>query len=310
MTPENPTPPDDADEPVRRRAVILRATAQAGAVVVSCAAITFAAVTFTGDDDGSLRSLVAQGPFGALLLPPPVVPGGDVVASGGSSRPTASAQQAAPAGRFGAAPKTTMPLPAGSETAVGDRRVRRPMLVTTVTGGRGIGRPAPTPGSISSPVGAPAAVGAADGQAAGAADDGVTLLLDDGREGLPEIALRQGRPGSIGAMTIRVRNTGPAAAPLVLSPATIVDRPGPLGGLLSTRLLLRVLDEDGGVRSASALASVGTLDLGFVPAGGTRTWRIELEFPDGGTPPSPTTGDNVFQGAVVDAVLEIAERVS
>ena len=111
-------------------------------------------------------------------------------------------------------------------------------------------------------------------------------------------------------MTIRVRNTGSAAAPIVLSPSTIVDRPGPLGGLLSSRLLLRVLEADGSVRSASGLAAAGVVELGSVPAAGARSWRVEIEFPDGGPPPSATTGDNVFQGSGVDALLEIAEGSS
>ncbi len=47
--------------------------------------------------------------------------------------------------------------------------------------------------------------------------------------------------------------------------------------------------------------------LPSVPARSSRTWLVTLDFPDGGTPASPTTGDNVFQGSDMSFRLDLTE---
>lgn len=255
---------------------------QSAAVLAWCAAIVAAAAAWS-DDDPALRSLV-QAPR-TLTLP---APAGDVAAerSDGSRGPAARTANGAP---------TTIASPALPPVTGG----RMPPVATTpatvrttvVLGGR---RHAGTP-----PASDVAPVSGADGSEA-------TLTLDAGSPGtVPVIALRDARPGSAATMTLRVINTGTRAEPLTLVPGSVTDRPGALGGLLSRRLTLRLSDGDGRVRTSSPLIAVRPTALGAVPPRASRTWRLTLEFPDGGPPGSPVTGDNVFQGSGVGARLEI-----
>lgn len=108
-------------------------------------------------------------------------------------------------------------------------------------------------------------------------------------------------------MRVRVTNTSAGAARLVVAPTAVSDRPGPLGGRLSERLILRITDADGTPRTSTVLSAAGVTPLPSVPARSSRTWLVTLDFPDGGTPASSTTGDNVFQGSDMSFRLDLTQ---
>ena len=107
--------------------------------------------------------------------------------------------------------------------------------------------------------------------------------------------------------TFSVTNSSTAAAKLVVTPTAVSDRPGPLGGRLSDRLILRITDADGTPRTSTVLSAAGVTPLPTVRARSSRTWLVTLDFPDGGTPASSTTGDNVFQGSDMSFRLDLTQ---
>lgn len=251
---------------------------QSAAVLAWCAAIVATAAAWS-DDDPALRALV-QAPH-TLTLPAPA--GGIAGARDGGTNAAAdrATSTATPPSVPAAAAAAATPASSTPST----------IRTTVVLGGRRHAATAPAPGT--------APVSSSEG-------GGAALSLDAGSPGtVPVIALRDARPGSAATMTLRVINTGPQAQPLTLVPGSITDQPGALGGLLSRRLLLRLSDGDGRVRASSPLTAAGPTALGAVPPRASRTWRVTLEFPDGGRPGSPVTGDNVFQGSGVGVRLEV-----
>lgn len=260
------------------------AIVQTVVATVWCAGILFATFTISvGDSD--LRRLLAPHapePFRVqpLTLPRSAVAGGEGPAP--DSGPAAARRRA---GDGAAATPGT--------TAAGSGARRTGQIMTTISLSQATG---PAPGAMTNPV-------------TGTDGRGATLTLDGGGDGIePRILVSGARPGSSGTMTIRVRNTGTVAAPLALTRKTITDRRGPYGGVLSSRLLLRVSDAGGRTRTTTPLASAGTVALGAVPPRGSRSWTVSLVFPDGGIPASGHSGDNAFQGSAVDARLEVVER--
>jgi hypothetical protein len=86
--------------------------------------------------------------------------------------------------------------------------------------------------------------------------------------------------------------------------------PGPYGGELARVLQVR-LDRARAKKAKrrkafynGTLAKMRRLNLGRLQPGRKRRFKVSVTFPDSGLPPSPTTGDNVFQGssAKVDLV--------
>lgn len=268
-----------AGVPSMRAAVVQTAVATAW-----CAGILFATFTISvGDSD--LRSLVAPHTVEPFRVQPQALPRSAGAGGEGTAPGAVGARRLVVPGGAGTGERAT----SGATSA---RRTGQ--IMTTISLSQATG-PAPV---------------APTGPLSGTGGAGTMLTLDGGADGTEaRIVVRDGRPGSVGTMTIRVRNTGAAAAPLALTRGTITDRPGPFGGLLSSRLLLRVADAGGGpIRPASTLASTGTIPLGAVPPRRSRSWTVALVFPDGGVPASARSGDNAFQGSAVDARLEVVER--
>lgn len=290
MQPDPQTPSEEiraagaAGVPSMRAAIVQTAVATAW-----CAGILFATFTISVDDS-DLRSLVAPDavePFTPQPLTLPRSGGADGAGAGPAAGTVGARRLALPGGAGTEGVRTT---PAG---AVAGARRTTGQIMTTISLSQATG---PAPGAPTSPL-------------TGTGGGGATLTLDGGADGVePRIVVRGGRPGSVGTMTIRVRNTGVAAAPLALTRKAITDRPGPYGGALSSRLLLRVSDAGGPIRTTMPLASAPTIALGAVPARRSRSWTIALVFPDGGIPVSARSGDNAFQGSAVDARLEVVER--
>jgi hypothetical protein len=92
-----------------------------------------------------------------------------------------------------------------------------------------------------------------------------------------------------------------------LQASGLSDEPGPFGGVLSSRLRVRVLQVGAGGSATplydGTLAGLHTVALGRLDLDEQRTYRFEVTLPSGGTPSSPTTGDNAFQGARAKVTL-------
>lgn len=127
-------------------------------------------------------------------------------------------------------------------------------------------------------------------------------LVLEGPGGLPgRIEIYGVAPGTSGSVLLNLTPSRAGAITLALRSAA--DRPGPLGGRLSDRLRLVLTEVDGRIIWAGLARDLPLTQLGRVAGGETRSVRLTLDFPDGGLPPTPTTGDNVFQGSGMDVDL-------
>jgi hypothetical protein len=86
-----------------------------------------------------------------------------------------------------------------------------------------------------------------------------------------------------------------------LQASQLVDQPGPLGGVLSSRLQVRISRVSAGGATtqlySGTLAALKTVALGTLARDTPTTYRVEVTLPAGGRPGSSTTGDNVYQGS-------------
>jgi len=105
-------------------------------------------------------------------------------------------------------------------------------------------------------------------------------------------------PGGSLNGTVTVQNTGDVSGNFSLSSSNVTDTPGPNGGKLSTVLRLQIVETGPGTTIYDGrFDSMPRQSLGKWSAGEQHTYRFTVTFPDGGTPPSPTTGDNAYQGS-------------
>ena len=86
-----------------------------------------------------------------------------------------------------------------------------------------------------------------------------------------------------------------------LSKTSLTDTPGANGGQLSSVLDLKVEDVTNEASPVTVysgkVGAMGAQSLGKFNAGAARTYKFTITFPDGGTPSSPTTGDNAYKGS-------------
>jgi hypothetical protein len=109
-------------------------------------------------------------------------------------------------------------------------------------------------------------------------------------------------PGRSVTGTVQLSNAGTLAGDLGLHQLDVVDQPGANGGLLSAAVHLDVQDITGGNLVpvfAGQLASLQSSALGSIAPGEARTYRFTASLPDGGPPPTPTSGDNAYAGSVL-----------
>ena len=128
------------------------------------------------------------------------------------------------------------------------------------------------------------------------------LSLKNSRNGAPIFSASNLAPGHSVVGTVTISDTGRLSGSLALSSSNLLDTPGPNGGRLGLLLDLRIDDVSGGTDRpiyAGKLAAMPRQRLGCLRRGGKRTYRFRATFPDGGLPPSSTTGDNAFQGSAV-----------
>jgi spore coat-associated protein N len=106
-------------------------------------------------------------------------------------------------------------------------------------------------------------------------------------------------PGHSADGYVTIGNTGDGEGAFTLTKSALVDLPA--SPAFSNKLKLVI--DDVTIPSAPVNIYDGTLgsmpaqDMGDISAGSTRDYKFTVEFPDGGKPSGPATGDNRFKNA-------------
>jgi spore coat-associated protein N len=128
-----------------------------------------------------------------------------------------------------------------------------------------------------------------------------TLSQSNSRNGVAILTAAGLTPGDSRAGEVTIANTGDLEGAFMLSKSGLSDAPGGGGGVLSSVLELLVEDVTGSPTTvySGKLAAMGSLSLGDWGPGTARTYRFTVSFPDGGAPPSETSGDNAYKGSAL-----------
>jgi hypothetical protein len=117
-------------------------------------------------------------------------------------------------------------------------------------------------------------------------------------------------PGGSTAGSVTIRNEDAIDGDFVLTESNLVDTQlGAGGASLAHQLNLRIEDvtdpaapitiypiDNPNGPTDNNLSDIGTLHVATLHPGESRTYKFTATFPDGGLPPSATTGDNAFKG--------------
>lgn len=130
------------------------------------------------------------------------------------------------------------------------------------------------------------------------------VTITNSREGQAILNAAPMVPGASIAGTVDLSNDGNVDEQIKLDAGAPVDSPGPAGGRLSERLLLRVesIASDGARKTEydGALSGLDQADLGVLDHGDSRTYRFVVTFPDGGA----NGADNAYQGSSASVGFE------
>jgi hypothetical protein len=129
-----------------------------------------------------------------------------------------------------------------------------------------------------------------------------TFQITNSRDGQAIFQAQGLAPGRSVTGTVQIANPGALAGDLGLRQLDVIDQPGANGGLLSNAVHLDVQDITGGNLVpvfAGQLASLQSSALGAIAPGEARTYRFTASLPDGGAPPTPTSGDNSYAGSAL-----------
>jgi spore coat-associated protein N len=116
------------------------------------------------------------------------------------------------------------------------------------------------------------------------------------------------KPGGSQSGTVDITNTGDVSGVFTVSESNILD--SDTAHKMSQKLNLVVTDlGDPGattppapvVKYSGKLGSMTATDLGAYATGDTHRYKFTVTFPDGGIPPTPTSGDNLYKGGSVTA---------
>jgi hypothetical protein len=108
-----------------------------------------------------------------------------------------------------------------------------------------------------------------------------------------------GAPAKSGNVTIT--NDGDLKGLFTLSKDNVVD--SDTANKLSEKLILTIEDVSNATPEeiySGTIAGMLEQDMGDIEAGQSREYRFSVEFPEGGTPSSATTGDNAYKGDKVE----------
>jgi spore coat-associated protein N len=130
-----------------------------------------------------------------------------------------------------------------------------------------------------------------------------SLSQSNSKDGSAILAASNMKPGDLVSGTVTIENTGSIGGAFSLSHSNLLDTAGPNGGALSAKLDLLVEDVTAPGFPATVysgrLDGLGTRALGSFSPGRPHIYRFKVSFPDGGSPPSQTGGDNAYQGSAV-----------
>jgi spore coat-associated protein N len=126
------------------------------------------------------------------------------------------------------------------------------------------------------------------------------LAQSNSKEGAAVLTATKMLPGETTSGTVTITNSGDVAGTFTLSRSSLSDTAGPNGGKLSGQLDLKVEDVTKGAPKtvySGKVDAMGAQSLGSFAASEARTYQFTITFPNGGTPSSPTTGDNLYKGS-------------
>ncbi|MGH2712532.1 MAG: hypothetical protein ACRDM7_01350, partial [Thermoleophilaceae bacterium] len=130
-----------------------------------------------------------------------------------------------------------------------------------------------------------------------------TLAMSNSRDGAAVLTAAGMAPGDSRVGDVTITNTGDLTGTFSLSKSNLGDAPGPAGGTLSNALDLLAQDVTNAGAPATVysgkLGAMGPRALGSWAPGASRTFRFTVSLPDGGAPPSGTSGDNAYQSSAV-----------
>jgi hypothetical protein len=133
-------------------------------------------------------------------------------------------------------------------------------------------------------------------------DNGKVHLVDS-KGGGPIFQITDMHPGDQGQGEVTIGNQGILPASLSLTASSVIDQPGPNGGVLSGILQLTILDVTDPANPKSVFTGGfqegRTVGLGTLGPDASRDFRFVVAFPDGGLPPGATTGDNAYMGSAM-----------
>jgi hypothetical protein len=122
------------------------------------------------------------------------------------------------------------------------------------------------------------------------------------------LSARNMKPGDQVTGILSHSNQSGRDADVALTVSALIDTVGPAGGRLSRALRLTVVDrEANAVLYNGPVNAVGTVRLGKIPGGRSRTYQITVSFPDGGEALANESGDNAFQGSSTTIEFNLAE---
>ncbi len=106
-------------------------------------------------------------------------------------------------------------------------------------------------------------------------------------------------PGHSDTGTVTLKNTGDGDGVLTVDKSNLVNSNPALP--FSSKLMLKIQDVTDPVNPVDIydgrLGTMGSQAMGTVAPNAERTFLFTVEFPDGGTPSSATTGDNRYKNA-------------
>jgi hypothetical protein len=130
-----------------------------------------------------------------------------------------------------------------------------------------------------------------------------SFALESSRNGTPIFEASDIGPGDSASGTVEITNESEESGELTLRQHDVVDTPGAGGGLLSSRMSMRIRDlsDPGRPRSVyeGALAPMPALQLGPLGPGQSRVYEFVASLPDRGAPTGAVAGDNALQAAAV-----------
>lgn len=132
------------------------------------------------------------------------------------------------------------------------------------------------------------------------------LSMSNSKNGSAILTASLMRPGDSTNGTVVITNTGDISGAFSLAESNVVSTPGPNGGNLAAQLDLKVEDITGTPTTVytGKLNALASTPLGTFAASEARTYKFTVTFPDGGTPPGATTGDNAFKSSAASVQFD------